>query len=302
MTTYEDIFTLPDMCYEISKYLSYIELLQFSIYFPQLKIKPPSFKNIIKRKLNNLNVNPNEFLNRLIDTKSVISGSFVLQCLLSNAFNIVHWDNSDIDVYCPYYAGNCTHCDNRHLHRNTSEFSIYLCEKSTWKDCDIYPLLDISSSRKWNLGNTVINDISLTENTNINKFINDTFDYDFCKVVFDGVKLHLYKLDSLIKKQTIYEGDSIPKEYYYDYGNVWFFPFFKGHLINSAILKTLSERLIKYTNRGFNIKVNPNLLNHIKLDIISYTKQYTNRHPTQDIINKLNNILIYFDNNKHLLL
>lgn len=197
-------FTNRVIYYELSKYLSYIELLSLSYAIPETKILLPSFKQKIHNRLKQLDLKVDEFIFNLKQCKGVISGSFLIQILLSSSKNNVIWQDSDIDIFFEMSKNEIhCHCDDKFAFPSgkTSIFSPYLCENGKiYETCESYDTIEnLSSSRKWQLGKSIINDIVISGD--IKTFINQTFDFDFCKILFDGDKLTILKPFSLLKRK-----------------------------------------------------------------------------------------------------
>lgn len=287
------IFTFDDICFEISKHLSYIELLNFSLHFPKLKLKPPKFKYILQKKMKMLGINYIEFMNQIVSTESCISGSFILQCLLSKYTDTIVW-KSDIDVFTKYYSQKCNHCNIQVGAGGTSSFSEYLCKNGTINE--MAPLSQtnnfISASRAWNLNNAIINDITLDltrddalDIPDIKTFVFDSFDFDFCKVIYDGNKLTIYNIDSVLFKNTTYSFNfDIEKKY-----GKGHYPFYSQCLLTTKILKALDKRFDKYTARSFNIALDHNIESALLHDYALMKTIYSDEQLTDTLVYHLIN-------------
>lgn len=62
--------------------------------FFQLETTQTFMCNLIRSKLESLGINVQEFDNELVKNNSIVSGSFILQCMIGK-----FWDNSDIDIF-----------------------------------------------------------------------------------------------------------------------------------------------------------------------------------------------------------
>jgi hypothetical protein len=128
-----------------------------------------------------------EFKDILERTGSVISGSFIIQCILSE-----HWDDSDIDIYVPIKNNVLTKTPSGN---DVTEIERFLFEemKYEFKDYDHYGV-DLNSDEieinfvrnyKVELGNyKTIQIIQVNMNNNVDKlndFILESFDFDIFK-------------------------------------------------------------------------------------------------------------------------
>lgn len=182
-----------------------------------------------------------EFKCLLSETKAVISGSFIIQCMLDE-----YYENSDIDIYFPI--------NNNKSYLTKRDFNYYEIEKFLWKTmnfkvkesyADISRYKSDQSDGKINIKwvRTYItsrNDIQVIQvkidnNHDLMKdFINDTFDFDFCK--------NLYYVNNKKEYINIFKMNDV----FNKIGN-----FELKHRLGSMI-----QRYKKYTERGFNISMN----------------------------------------------
>lgn len=148
-----------------------------------------------------------EFLDALYKTKAVISGSFILQCLINEPHKKCWEGTSDIDIYIPF---------------NTSEEWLFDAEHPLFKffrkdgivtmtEYITYPeMLDMLSKRIYEI---VMNGekfqligINMVDKLQVDatKWIQQTFDYDFLKNVFsvseNGPTLSIYDLYGVMTK------------------------------------------------------------------------------------------------------
>ena len=178
-------------------------------------------------------------LNKILDeTKAVISGSFIIQCILGE-----YWENSDIDIYFPIINNKEYSNDHGNPYYELERF---LYEDVKFKLKDSYSAVnryqrDLSKDKvriKYirNYG-TLTNDIQVIQaeikkdRYKMNKFINGTFDFDICKNTYhinNGKQnLNILKLYDILNKIAEFK-------------------------IASRVGSSL-ERYEKYTKRGFNI-------------------------------------------------
>ncbi|HSW76358.1 MAG TPA: hypothetical protein VLG50_04910 [Candidatus Saccharimonadales bacterium] len=130
------------------------------------------------------------------DSGAIITGSFIIQCLLG-----VKWENTDIDVFVPLA------CD---------DLFVDFCKSLKIKECDRMTY-DVLLGKIVDIKDYYINEHALQfitiDDTNMIDFINDDFDFDICKNAFYynqfkpkidiyDIKLLLYKF-IFIKDETI---------------------------------------------------------------------------------------------------
>lgn len=178
----------------------------------------------------------------LDDTKAVISGSFIIQCILGE-----YWEDSDIDIYFPTINNKkyLTNYNNPYY-----ELEKFLYETVKFDAGESHPAisrykLDLSNGK---LNIEYVRNYETTNNIQVqviqvqvendynkmNEFINDTFDFDICKNVYyinDGKEhLNILKLNDILNKVTEFK---------------------IGYRAGSSI-----QRYKKYTKRRFNITNN----------------------------------------------
>jgi hypothetical protein len=161
---------------------------------------------------------------------AVISGSIILQCILNQ-----EWEDSDIDIFCPYSKYNYTSSNNP-----TSKIDKILCSKFGlyhYNSCRYIQNMPLGYNIKFIRNYKCINNASvqtiIADNKNISDFIMSNFDFDICKNIYsivDNIEhIYIHDLDSIINKEI----------YWKQTGNV-----------NSTNI-----RIYKYLKRGFNIKL-----------------------------------------------
>ena len=177
--------------------------------------------------------------NKILDTtKAVISGSFIIQCILGE-----HWEGSDIDIYFPTINNKkyLTDCHNPYYELEkflyeTVKFDMKRSERaiSRYKRDQSNDKLSIEYVRNYETETNSIQIIQAKIENNHNKmkeFIYDTFDFDICRNVYyiDSGKIYLniLKLNDILNKISEFK---------------------IGYRVGSSI-----QRYEKYTKRGFNI-------------------------------------------------
>jgi hypothetical protein len=207
---------------------------------PQPQPQPhffPSAANEIKERLSKygLDILPSI----LTETKSVIAGSYPLQCIVGET-----WEDSDIDIYCKH----------RIAHEFIEEYllSLEFVEKLEIDIPKIYSrYVKITNYKIKHDGNEIILDLITTTVYNVVNHMELNLDIDVCKAYFDGDVMFSYTdMNKFENKQASFNQDHCTCGPNGDAG--WVRPAFKDQHIR--------ERCRKYLDRGFTI------------DIISYPK------------------------------
>lgn len=188
-----------------------------------------------------------QFLQILAKSKSVISGSFIIQCILNE-----YWNDTDIDIYIPIKGNNITgytENDNPitimedYLYK-TMKFTHYEAANRYGHDINTEKLI-FNWIRNYLKGNYSIQVIQVNIDENISEvknFIHQTFDFDICKNIYNFAEnqsyLSLYKMNQICSKMTKFKC---------------------AYRLGSSI-----ERCKKYQKRGF-VFTNLNKLSYEKL-------------------------------------
>lgn len=199
-----DILAYQDILSEICKYLSYIQLLFLSRYFPKYGFKyyKPELINILKNKLENLGINSRKFVDILIKYKSYISGPILFSCLtgLDIRDDIFTGQTSGyqiINLYSPrkYLPGRvCVSCQPSKYGNKINKYF-----------CSFYYRAKIFQPNNYKIifGKYLeINQILFDKSPNIIKNIFGIPDFDFCKILYNGQKLYINNILSLILKKS----------------------------------------------------------------------------------------------------
>ena len=251
------VFCIEELCGEVGKYLPLIQLYvlsEDSVWkFKSVPIGP----ELIKR-LEEKGKGLSKILDHLNDN-AVLSGSFLLSVLVSPKIGGLGWISDDIDVYCRKegscmenkVCGNCGH-DIAYY----TLFSEGLCHMgAVMEDLGLcYPIMKIIGNRKWKLSGQIINTVTIdVSQTDIKQFIFDTFDFDFCKVTYDGKKLSIFDINSIFKKSCKFRGDKEALKYFGVIDG------YQGDVSTnldfrlSRLHSTYTMRRNKYEKRGFEI-------------------------------------------------
>jgi hypothetical protein len=308
----------------ISEYLCYADYLSFKSALPTIKIKK-SFKDIVIKRLTELDIDADEFLAHMVAFKNVISGSFILQCMYGT-----YWQDSDIDMFCCY----TDHISITPVPHITKPHPVYydVLNKQTFDNYIErgYPIISnikkyidkkehkfISAdnmheydamylkSNKYKFHKATINTILVFNNEknckkykDIYNYVTHNFDLSFCKVVFDGTKLHIKNYNNITTKSG--SANLNAKKYFKkkvytrtvakhktninstskaeNVSNIKWYKYqikrhkkdlaaYEAKYTDSKLINKVMERIIKYESRGFNICNTEEIKNTIYLDI-----------------------------------
>lgn len=257
-----DVFRNKDIVCAVQRFLPYIDQVALSFTCRWLhQIGTISFIRVIWGKLSKHVHNPVEFCQKLKETGSVISGSFILSCLYDDA------KYSDIDIYesvnCKYRHEDIYEIEGFHFNKwlyekqytninpggNTFEGPIYMIreyahlQNYNWYVKPRYPkqvqTAYVNYIRKCVEKNNIkpIQYIAIRKMP-IREFIEFGFDMDICKNIFDGEKLFVKSWNMLFKKKSYILPKSVLMSFY-------------------GINKD-KERMQKYLYKGFDVKLHPN--------------------------------------------
>lgn len=149
------------------------------------------FTQIIQNKLVQQGANDvDNFISILIDTKSVIAGSFPLQCLLGEEY-----ENSDIDIFC---MGQKESWDERNG-RDKREICLTKIDRYLYGTYGMsgtpstYMIDGIIRNKYYKISDKLVFNV-VQVNKNPFDFVKETFDFSFCQTIFDGKVLHFHPL------------------------------------------------------------------------------------------------------------
>lgn len=194
-------------------------------YFNNIKYNEVNFNYVLKNRLKNDRVKDvDELFEMLLKTNSVIAGSYPLQVYLGEK-----WNKSDLDIftfseemikYLEEKYGNGVNITIKYLskkHKN-SKYKYFSEQGKLDKVIEFKTETDFKVQ--------VIRYMDLIEDVNVVDYTFDRFDFNFCKVGFDGKELHIFDKNSVINKMTNYD-------------------------LNHKLTPKTLERLLKYEKRGF---------------------------------------------------
>lgn len=183
-----------------------------------------------------------QFLSRLKDTGSVISGSFLVAVLVSEPQSLLEWSPNDIDVYSPITVskGSCAVCGSpcRHTAFTASMVELGAIAKLTKP----YPMPGLLAARNWDLSGAVVNEIMLDRGVDLRSFVFGVFDFDFCKATFDGATLAVFDPETVLQRRCVYTGGLHDQSQVGD-----------SHLVVAMLIQAYTSRIEKYRTRGFTI-------------------------------------------------
>lgn len=134
--------------------------------------------NEINRRLSEMFMDKHEFesfQNLMLETKSVISGSFIIQCVIGEL-----WEGSDVDIYTPF---------DRFSDVNSNKYGKLLVNNTFYKknESHMYNIRHIHKVVTYTNDVNNIQIISILKKQDINtmcKYINKHIDFNICKNIF----------------------------------------------------------------------------------------------------------------------
>lgn len=276
--------------YEVCCYLNYFDMLNVSKLFEHELIQSIfTPEHYINQRLEYMGINSKEFNTSLVRSKSLIAGSFPLQCLLGE-----YWD-SDVDIYNDtinihdqlyshpdhewlketFQTKNNKIVINRLIGNRDVTSADYqepindnikmMDNKCCYRHLNIDYLIDMkindipcqwifhhksSVDRKWF-------DVPSHEREGFDIF--DYFDLEFCKLKYDGIKLHMIPDMNIIEKKKY----TLTKAYVNhifdkcicvaDYPRAEYENNYKMN--KDEYMRLIAKRVSKYRKRGFEIEI-----------------------------------------------
>lgn len=197
------------MIVEICSYLNLLDKYNFLIALKYYDMIKQHIINEINHRLMNIFGNQlSDFKQCMKNTGSIISGSFILQCILKEDWN------SDIDIYVPMigntiYPPSGNKDETNFIKSDVDNFMYY--QMNFKGRHDIYADLNsvIKYVRNYYKQNQIIQIIGIDiARHDVSTFINDTFDFSICKnaYYFDGKdNLVLSNLNNIYHKMLNFE-------------------------------------------------------------------------------------------------
>ena len=205
-----------------------------------------------------------EFLSILNETGAVISGSFLVQCLLNE-----NW-KSDVDIFVPIIGNEITYTSNHNIKTKVDDFLFRVYHFYNYYAADRYSHhvsnkirwirdfadIDVKKDKKTNEAKHIFQVILVNvEKDEICEFIRNSFDFDLVKNTFIKHKLSVLNFEEIFSKNVRFK---------------------TGDRLGLSI-----KRRVKYEKRGFtfyydspafNPKDETNI-NHIKEFLAAYRQQ-----------------------------
>lgn len=184
-----DIYNLLQTCHY------YKESLNLSI------IKKQTIKEINKRYHNIFGEHVMEFKRIVKDLECIVTGSFILQCILG-----LFWEGTDIDIYIKGSKGD--YASNTLLDAFFVEVGYKICKTDcTYSDC----LSGIIEVRTYDKINSLykMQIIMIMEEGTLHNYVINNFDFDICKNIYsigkdDKEKLVIVKINDILSKKTAF--------------------------------------------------------------------------------------------------
>lgn len=196
-----------------------------------------------------------EFIDILIQTKSIISGGCLLGCL-----NEENTEINDIDVYVN--QRNIKHFIKFFLVNNFS--CIEYCTIPAY-DGSFMKQNNIMGRMNFALNGIIIDLIIIKDDTEINSVVSN-FDLTFCEIKFDGITVHADNIENIMKKRGFLRKQYVKK-----------------------LMTTLNEftigRIRKYISRGYKIKYEK--INTDEIDIFNVIQYYKINNEIEYVFSKL---------------
>lgn len=166
--------------------------------------------NNIKNSFHKLGIDHDMFMTELAKYNGVIAGSFMFMQFGftkengTQNFLGAKCEYNDIDVYIEQHEGdkNPRYDDFTQYYHPSENFLVNVfkgCDNNTKSESYIF-MDGIVLSRTYKIGNTNINVVLLSHPPL--QFINENFDLDCCKIVYDGKSCHVYNIDELCNGVT----------------------------------------------------------------------------------------------------
>lgn len=214
-------------------------------------------KRVIDR-LNQLGIDGNEFVAKLVEYECLMAGSFPLQCLLGEFYEDA---KSDIDVFVAL--------KQMPLCGGFSDFDKWLYKRYKCSGQPTHYIINgCISSRKYQINDKIcINTVSVVTD-NLKKYVRAEFDFSFCATTFDGFQLDNYEWLSytLEKKGFINDHQSIKtkKDYHISQSEY-------DRMLKKS--KITDKDYMEYMEKSYGIRIYPNFEEYRKNRIQKYEKR-----------------------------
>jgi hypothetical protein len=228
----------------LATFLCYVDSMSLLHACPKL-YKPVDFAEIVRLRLASIEFDPNMVFKVLRETKSVLTGSFVLACM----FNEQGWEPGDIDIVSRVTLAEQFTCV-------VSDTGSIVRVPNLPMKCTTLQFPNCSKSL----------DVITCEDPK--RFIKECFDLSFCRVAFDSQKLHVSDWQSIVTKSAVIDVShwvNVSRRF----GNLS-----TGN--EHKIFHQLAARCAKYRARNFNVSVN---LGNVDLVVNAWRFAHNSRAP-----------------------
>lgn len=176
-----------DILSEVLNNLAPVDIYKFSLtskyYYKHIQVNKYIIKEIDIRLQNIFGDKVNYFKELLISLNAIISGSFIIQCILGEI-----WIDSDVDIFLP-------NTENTELGR----FLLNIKCVTNYDEYDVEYLLFCDAVNYKMESGKCIQLIRLYEN-NVKKYIDKTFDFDICKNIYNGESIQIKDIYNITHK------------------------------------------------------------------------------------------------------
>jgi len=220
----------------------YLLLLEF---FPQIvseAIADYLFPLNLADRLTNHGIDAPNLFNKLVETKSVIAGSYPLQVYLGE-----YWEDSDLDIFTENIFQLCLY-----FNRLCGQRNMFVYQRSILDEVSIFIFGDNTGSCYIHTGDFQLFEFETKKHLRIqlissvqyrNTDTISAFDLGFCKVAFDGQQLLMSDKRSVLTRRYSFDLEkefSQPLDFEEKCRKV-------QHMLKTA------KRIVKYQKRGFEI-------------------------------------------------
>lgn len=169
-------------------------------FTPLIKKTLEITKNNVYENLKNYGLDVQMFISKLKEHGCVISGSFMYKSLMNDKDMV--FNDIDVIVYDPDFPSrdyNSLNPQNTYAH----PFEIYIKDISKgYYTKNSYVLINgVFYSKIYKTDNIDINVI--ITNKPVRQFVNEDFDLDCCKIIFDGDNICVYNIDDLLQRKSL---------------------------------------------------------------------------------------------------
>lgn len=267
---YTSIFLFEDIVnYLVSNYFCFVDTLALRIAYPPVnKFIHDEYKNVnvlmSKRLSQVFGDSCEEFMKNLAKHGKYISGSFLLQVVYGEV-----WQGSDIDIYYLTNSSYVKTFEDKFIYDN-DKFIYGFDSEWEYESYDFLPV----KSRRFEIKDTkmfvdyieILNkDIEIADilyyryndcmhyiphfnYDNVFQFIDDMYDIEICKIVYNGKRLYIKDTNNLFERKSTVV---LPMNKYLRTSIAA-----PNSCTFSQLVKKVLKRIYKYTFRGFKLTLN----------------------------------------------